>query len=38
LKPSDTNAAPTVASALTDLEWSPEALEVGWKQWLLKLK
>ena len=38
LKPSDDRPNPSVEAALADLEWKPEALEVGWKQWVAKQK
>jgi hypothetical protein len=38
LKPSDTQPMPTVATALTNLEWTSDALEIGWKQWVAKQK
>jgi hypothetical protein len=38
LKPSDDRPSPTVETAFADLEWRPEALELGWKQWVAKQK
>jgi hypothetical protein len=38
LKPSDDRPSPTVETAFADLEWRPEAVELGWKQWVAKLK
>jgi hypothetical protein len=37
-KPSDDQPFPSVAAALADLQWSPEALEIGWKQWVARGK
>jgi hypothetical protein len=35
---SDERPMPTVQTALADLEWKPDALELEWKQWVLKAK
>lgn len=35
-QPSDENPEPSAESALAALEWQPEALELGWKQWVAR--
>jgi hypothetical protein len=35
---SDERPMPTVQTAIADLEWKPDALEIEWKQWVLKSK
>lgn len=35
LKPSEEAPNPTVATALAAVEWTPEAIEAGWKKWVM---
>jgi len=37
-KPGDNMLTPTPEAALADAGWKPEALEIGWKQWVAKQK